>query len=605
MMRSRWYLPAAVLAFLAVGQMGRAAPVPADRTGLSQVPASAPLVIHVRGIEGLRDRIVAFLETALPDMAPKVKSKIDDILKDGFDGRKLAGVAKDGPIFVVFTEMPKPGVDKPKIAVVVAVTKFSDFRDGLLKEDERKALTTNAAGVAKTMIDGREAVYFVDKKGYAVVSPDEEVAASFAKKEKAGGLDAKISKTLGTKLLASDLGVYLSMDSLNKEYGDQIKAAKDGLKALIDQAAGTVGKAQKHNLEIAKKLVDPVFQGVEDSQGVLFSAEVRPNGVAIHGQTELRDGSVTSRALADFKPSSFRDLDRLPPGQMFYSGLDMNAKMLEALGSAIFGGAGEDDKQAKAIATGLKDLARAEPGARVDAASVPPRGLQIWQFQDPKKAVAAQLKMVKAIEKGGTYQTGVVIDKPDVKEDAEKYGDFTFNSVTVRWDIEKMAEQATGGQELPEEVKKGITESMKSLLGDKTNVWVGTDGKVVVQVTAKDWAAAEELLDRYFKDGKGVGTVAAFREVRKELPAGTTMLAIVDAVQYLGIIADFAKPLVGGFIPLPPGFPAKPEKETPSYVGVAVSLGAERGSFDLVISASAVRESYNVFVKPLLGLGAN
>ena len=38
---------------------------------------------------------------------------VDEGFKEGLEGRKLAGLPKDGPIFVVFTEMPKPSAEPP------------------------------------------------------------------------------------------------------------------------------------------------------------------------------------------------------------------------------------------------------------------------------------------------------------------------------------------------------------------------------------------------------------------------------------------------------------------------------------------------------------
>ncbi len=81
------------------------------------------------------------------------------------------------------------------------------------------------------------------------------------------------------------------------------------------------------------------------------------------------------------------------------------------------------------------------------------------------------------------------------------------------------------------------------------------------------------------------------------------MASLVDVVQYLVVIVDVAKPLVGGLfpLPLPPGYPAKPDKNAPTYVGAAVVLQPERSSLDVFISAAAVHQAYKAFVAPLLG----
>ena len=52
------------------------------------------------------------------------------------------------------------------------------------------------------MATGKTA-YFIERRGYAVITADEDVAKSLVKK--GAGLDKKISPELGAKLLASDL----------------------------------------------------------------------------------------------------------------------------------------------------------------------------------------------------------------------------------------------------------------------------------------------------------------------------------------------------------------------------------------------------------------
>jgi hypothetical protein len=116
MKRIHWIkAAAAVFALTAAAPLAWTAPVPAEKSSLSWIPAGAPIVIHLNGLESLRDHVVAFLKNAVPDRAEFVQQQSDMFLKEGFAGRKLRGVTKDGPIFVVFTEMPKPGDNPPSL----------------------------------------------------------------------------------------------------------------------------------------------------------------------------------------------------------------------------------------------------------------------------------------------------------------------------------------------------------------------------------------------------------------------------------------------------------------------------------------------------------
>ncbi len=601
MTRLRWRTAGvALLGLCLVAPAARPAPVPGERGGLDQVPASAPIVAHLRGVEGTKDRIITLVKNALPELAPQVENQLQSWWKDGIGGRKFRGLTKDGPVFVVFTEMPKPGVNPPPLAVVAAVTNYTEFRDGFLKEDERKGLKEVAKGIEMAAeTNGRDNIYFVNKKDYAVLTPTEEIAKAFTKKQ--AGLDGRLSKELAGKLLAADLGVYLAMDAFNKDYAEQIKQAKEAIDGVLKQAEENVGKSQKSSIDLARKALGPIFQAVQDSQGLLVTLEFRPRGLALHAQTEIKAGSDTARALAGAKPNAFADMGRLPAGQLYYSGIQTGPALYKVLGPFMFGAVAADDPEAaKKMQAATDELMKAGPGARVDGFRLPPTGVQVYHYQDPARAVDGQLKLLQAMEAGATLQSGALKEKPVIKKNARKYRGFELHSVHLVWDLEKMAEASgAGAAALPDEARKQLAEGMKKLMGSEMNLWFGSDGKANVTVIAKDWPTAEKLLDQYFKGEKKVGDVAAFRQVRKELPGEATVLALFDVVQYAAAVLDFVKPLIGGAMPLPPNFPAAPDKAKPTYMGLAATAVPQRASFDLFLSAPAVHEFYKVFIAPL------
>ncbi len=404
------------------------APAPVERSGLDQVPATAPIVVHVRGAQGTRDRLVAMMEKALPDVLAKFQPQMDDALKNGVQGRKLRGLVKDGPIFFVFTELPKPGDNPPKLAIILAVTNYKEFRDGLLTEEEQKNVKENN-GVENVTIE-RETVYFVDRKGYAVVTPNEDVATSFTKKQP--GLNGKMSKEQAAKLMNSDAGVYVAVDALNKEYAEQIKQGRQMIEQGLDFGlAQATDKSQKSALELAKSAIGPIFQAIEDSQGVLLTAEFRPGGLALHMQSEVREGSPTGQLLQDAHPVAFKELARMPEGKAYYMGMKTSSALLKGVGNLV-AAASKDKQEGKAMAEALDEFAKAKPDVRLDAASFPPAGLQVYQCQDPAKAVAAQLKIFKAMEAGGTVATGTLKERPVIKESAQKHGDVSTALGSVR-----------------------------------------------------------------------------------------------------------------------------------------------------------------------------
>jgi hypothetical protein len=587
--------PLLVGLLLAWGQPAQAAPLPGASAGLEHIPARAPLVLHLRGIEGVKGRALALVKNALPDLAPLAKRGLDSMVESAFQGRKLQGLKKDGPLFLVFLDMPKPG-HQPTMAFLWAVDDYKTFRDGFLTEDERKGLKLIGEGIEKTRVLGEDG-YFLDHKGFAVMSPTREGVEPFTKKF--AGLNTRISRTQADKLLQGDMGLYLSMDVFNKEYATQIKEARRGVEEALKEAEKGMGKAERQFLELARQAVGPIFQAVEDSQGILLTAEFRPEGLALHAETELRAGTPTARLLKDFKPVAFNQLARLPAGQTYYIGVQSPKELLDALGPLLFGGVSEPEgKEARNIQAAIKKLIQAGPGVRVDSMSLPPTGLQVWQFEDPAKAVEAQLELMGSLGAGGTIQTGILKEKPIIKKRAATQGGFTFHQVKMTWDLERMAEQSAGGVPVPDEVKKEMVQVLKKYLGEEANLWFGSNGKVYVQLSARNWEEAKAMLESYQKGTNQVGDQAAFQRARKELPAETTMLALVDLVRYLGAVVDVIKPLLGGLVPIPPGIPDV-AKAKPSYMGISATLEPRGGSFDIVVTTDTIREFYKAVIAPL------
>jgi hypothetical protein len=294
-------------------------------------------------------------------------------------------------------------------------------------------------------------------------------------------------------------------------------------------------------------------------------------------------------------------MGKLPAGMMFYTGSKMTPEIFQFMNKMLYSSTkGSDSEEAKQIAAALEELGKAGPGVRVDAMGLPMAGLQVNTYSNPKQAVAAQLKLIQSLGDGAAFQSGVIKGKPVVATSAKRYGDFDLHQVKIDWDLQKMAAGFSGDMAVPEDVAKQMQEMMKKLLGESTNIWFGTDGKVMILATAPNWEEAEKLLDQYSK-GKGtVGEVAEFTQVRKSLPADSSMLVLVDFPRYMSTVVEMLKPMFGGFLPLPPNYPAKLPKDSATYVGISAGIKDNKISFDMVIPATTINNIYKAFVVPFM-----
>src|SRR5262249_16886322 len=156
------------------------------------------------------------------------------------------------PSFCIFSDFPEKEDEaeaKRKIVYLVRVTKYTEFRDSILNEEERKAVKKED-GYETTQVQGED-VYFVDRAAYPLMAMSKEAAKAFAKKP-AQGLDTKLAKDLAAKLVDSDLAAYVDMAAVRDKFKDKIAQAKEQLENLISQAEDA-GAVQKQQVEVVKR----------------------------------------------------------------------------------------------------------------------------------------------------------------------------------------------------------------------------------------------------------------------------------------------------------------------------------------------------------------
>jgi hypothetical protein len=593
--RFRWLLTAVACAALAVPAV--AAPVPSAGDGaaaaLAAVPAQAPIVVHVRGVERTKERMGTFLKSAVPDFGPTATAQLDAMIQNVMQGRKLEGLEKDGPVFVALLELPGlGGGGEPPMAVIARVTGYAAFRDGLLTEDERKGMKKES-GYDRADLNGQE-TYFVDRQGFAVVTTSKDAAVMIAKKP--AGLDTKLSGDLAKQFLDNDLSLYVNLAAVNKEYGDQIQAGRQFFESIMDSAGGT----DKNSIEYVKMIYGGVFQAIADGRAFLAAADFRPEGFNLHFQLQVGPDTKTNTLLKGQEPSALEPLGTMPAGLTSYTATRLSGDALKAMAPILFGAAGGDDKEAKEkVEAAVKQLVAAGNTGSFSASNVPPAGVQLQVFNDPAKAVSAMLNLFRAMGEGGSFQNAYIKGKPEIKEDAQEHKGFKLNSIHITWDLDKFADAVPGGGD-------AAKAAIKKLIGEELRLWFGTDGKRVVTVTAKSWEAAQKRLDTFLAGDKTLAKDPAFDATRKHLPAEASLLMLADAGRFTHAMVDYMLSL---FKAMPNQLPFNLPDQVPdvktktSFLGFAVVLRPESGGFDLFVPTTAVQEMRKVLM-PLFQGGA-
>ena len=573
-----------------------AAPVPSgDLAKLKVIPANAGAVVVIRGVEGVKGRLFEMLKKALPDYAPMAQTIVDLSLGGGIDGRKIDSLAKDGPIYIALQGIKEKDLDtdNPNVTVIAAVKDYAKFRDGILKPEERKDLTKD--GNLDVLKTGKRVYYMAEKDGFAVMAPSKEGVEWVLKSKES--LDGKVSPALSNRLAASDVALFVNLDQALKDYADQIKETEASAVDFLKSAAEALPQEQKASFEIMQGLVKPAFQSLRDSNGLVVSLGIAPDGALLRFEVEARKGTETAKFINSVGVSPLEALSNLPAGQMFYSGFVGGETMSKVMETFSKGLAQEGkSEEIKKLMEVTKAVAKAGPGDTVTSVDMPLAGLGITQYKDPALAMDAQIKTLELMGPGALYGSGAV-KSSKVTKDALTHDGIKFTRVEIIWDFDKMFGNS---QDLPEEVKKQVLTMMKELMGEKMEVYSGISEGKLIQITSSSAEKAKKIYDSHKAGNSKVGSIENYSVVRRGLSERQTMVFLTDPVRYFGKVIEVLKGAFAGMVPIPPGFPANLDKAKPNFIGGGVILEQNNAAMELYVSSASINEIFKTFVKPFL-----
>jgi hypothetical protein len=557
--------------------------------------AKAPVVACVNGYDPARDHLNKFIAAAAPKDGEAVTKMLGDELDRLFKGRKLTAVRKDARIFFVLHDLAPLFQGDMPAAVLVPVTSHKAFLESFLTREEFRSLDRRGDGldVIRTTAFGEDQpAYLVDLKDYTAISLDKPTADAYAGRY-TPATAAQMGNEPAETFLKADFALYVNLDAINDHFGEQIR----GFKGLVDFAfqqaeqQGALQALNRKQIEAAKVMLKGLIQGIEDCRSVVAAAEFRPEGLYVRVQAQFAENTPSTRFLAGEKPRPLGEVNKLPRGFGTYSGMrlgDSVAGLIRDAGQE-FATTPDDARGADLIERHLKDLAAAGPGGEFSATLPPKSSLTVTEYKDADKAARALSKAFKCVGPGGRVGGIVVKTTPRVGDEAESHRGFTFSSVNLHYDFEA---SAAG---LPEFAREAAIESYRRMVPQRSAQWIGTNGKVVVRLAAKDWEAAAKILDQYL-DGKSPADAdEGYRRVRERLPAEANLLVIADVEQALnGLVSSLrvASEALPGFPHLRPL--KKPAGAKAAYAGFAVILKGDTATAAGFLPAASAGAAYKM-----------
>ena len=563
------------------------APAAAQESPLAQVPAKAPLVVQVHGYPRTKDRLMTMVKNAIPDFGGLVEASIDEQIINLLDERELNGLDPDGPIFIAFTELPKPEDEvEPPVAFVLRVTDYAQFRDGFLTKAEKKTLKKYKGGFEVVKFMDEKDLFLVSRKGYAILTTTREAAVLYTKAFE--GLDAKLGQEAAAEFLRPDLAVYVDLGSIMKVYREEIANLRQLLEMNLQQEqANPFGGSSKEDL-------DKFFEALKDAETLLVGLTFQPDGLAVRGEVVVRPGSKTSKAFQGHKPQALTEIGTLPAGFMVYgaSAPDKNAaNPLQPFMQPLL--TTPDSKEGKELKALLDQTAQTGAGLTLEAGNIPSGGIMVSEMDDPRKTTELQLKILTLIGKHESLQKPLLIKNVTVKPNAQTHRGFELHAYTYEIDLEAIpADQ-------PEQ--QMIIDAMKKIFAGKQQAWFGTDGKVFVQVAGRNWAEAQKTLDQFFDKKNSIGGQKSFQMARKQLPAQASELYLIHSPALVSFFMEFfyAGAKAAGLPDLGPLPKPALKPGQGDYLGFAVATQDTRGRFDLWIPGSMARDIQKA-VEPII-----
>src|SRR5262249_43850690 len=191
-------------------------------------------------------------------------------------------------------------------------------------------------------------------------------------------------------------------------------------------------------------------------------------------------------------PGPLADVGKFPAGLGQYAGTKFGKKLTDVMRglNPEFAPSDDDEKGNDLVDKRLKELLAAGPQGEVSASGASEVTLTIANYPEPEKAAKALVGCYSAMSAGGRLHSVVLKDDPKVTEGARKHGGFTFAEVRLSFDFEATV------KDLPEGVRESTLAQIKRMVSEKMRVWIGTDGKTVVQGMAPTWKHAVSTLDK-------------------------------------------------------------------------------------------------------------
>jgi hypothetical protein len=556
---------ASVSAWVLTAVLAQTAPQAPEAAWLKLVPSDAGAVARARSLSAAREDFFAMLKAMSPESAARIGADADSVVSDLT--QRFGKEAAEGPVLVV-VRLPEPNAaagGPPPIAAFVKGGDYAAIQKGAVGPKGDAAAKPQPGGYDKLKGEDGQPVYTFKGQGFVVMSNDEGLIKAVVKPQ--ATLDKSLPADQQARLFAGDVGIYVNLAAIQKNYGAQIDQFRQMLPDLVGQAAGP-GDAQASGTinAVSGKLAD----AFKNAQGLVFNLDFAGEGLNLAGALTVKPDSPAARKLAATKPQAGELLARLPADAATFLDVSVDPEAFEGLqmlGLSMLGAT--PGAPSPALKEAMNQQKAAGPREAAVANLAGAKGLRttkVMTFADPRKAAGAIAAMIQAL---GSNKSGFV---KDVKiEKVQPYKGFDLAQAKVTIDKAKLEKSRPGGAgESP----------LGAMIPDSTTTWFGTDGKLVVSITAPSWDEAKAQIDVVSSGQGGLGQSAGYKALRGQFPDKAGALFLMNSQ---GLVSQVSSRLsasaAGGPKPAANG-------KAPAFLGGAVTPSAAGYQFKLAVPSA-------------------
>ncbi|WP_437225596.1 hypothetical protein SH661x_004139 [Planctomicrobium sp. SH661] len=408
----------------------------ADETPLAYFGGDVSVLIRLKEPDQTMEKVIGLVNKVQPGAGEAIKSQQSDSLGRMISNPTLTGVDQSRDWYAgVYCEESAP----PTVVFAIPALNAEDLVSALGEEVSS------------------------DVKDRWVLYTDAE---ELPEADEADSAATKLGSTGITTFTTGDLTVYVNIEQLSEVYAEQIELAQDRVLEFLNQLRflpQQSGVNIQAVIDIYGTMAESFFQALEDGQTSLASVTITDTEIVFSKQVAFEGDSASANFLAKNETSDMPMLMKLPEGASLYYGFSGGVRDLTKFGLKMSLAMSDDAEAVEKLEEQLTELDNVEFGPGVAAIKVQGSKdgmLQMSSIFEAKPVDVVRKFMRSVVNLAGSMKTEMFQQTSTLQEDAETYGNFKGDIITVKQEFNEDADPS-GIQEKIQTLMFG-TEGMQS-----------------------------------------------------------------------------------------------------------------------------------------------